>query len=287
MQSRGHDRPFTVAAMFTADMTTSAERLKASLELFGLNYALYQVPTVHRSISPRGSDDLNFCKPAFIEQMLATYAMPILYLDADTVVLEPPIKIRRMVRRRGPDFAIYNWLADDANAAYKAIPFAGSKNRFYVFSHSISLFDQQQLIASGAVQFYTNNARPLLSAWRATIGQHPNVDDDKSLDFSFNLALGRHSVRAEWLGKDYCRYAFWPHVRPVIDHPQLPRTVARHFPGERVDTSRLRRVLTRELFPRNLAFDSETKNLLRMTPAGPAVVGKFDCDFWQGASDPP
>jgi hypothetical protein len=205
-QSSGRDWPFTVAAMFTADVIAFAERLKASLELFGLNYALYQVPTVHRSISLRGSDDLNFCKPTFIEQMLRTHVTPILYVDADTVVCAPPHKIARMSRRRGPEFAIYNWLADDANAAYRAIAFAGSDSRFYRFSHSIDRFDPQQLVASGAVQFYTKNALPLLRAWRATIGKHPNVDDDKSLNFTFNLALGRNSVRAEWLGKNYCRY---------------------------------------------------------------------------------
>jgi hypothetical protein len=283
-QSRGHDWPFTVAAMFTADMTAFAERLKASLELFGLNYALYRVPTVHRSISSRGSDDFNFCKPAFIERMLTRHAMPILYLDADTVVCAPPDKIKRMVSRGGADFAVYNWFADDANAAYAAIPYAGSNNRFYVFSHSINIFDPQQLCASGAVQFYTNNARPLLHAWRATIVRHPNVADDKSLDFSFNLALRRQSVRAQWLGKDYCRYAFWPHVRPVIDHPQLTHTEERHFPGERAEGSRVSRLPTRELFPRNLIFDSETKNLLRTTPAGPVVVGTFNCDFWEGVT---
>jgi hypothetical protein len=272
MQSRGHDWPFTVAAMFTPDFTALAERLKASLEQFGLNYALYQVPSIHRSISPRGSDDMQFSKPSFIEQMLTIHATPILYLDADTVVRAPPDKITQ-IANRGIDFAIYNWFADDATAAYVAVPFAGSNNRFYVFTHSVDLFDPQQLFASGAVQFYTNNARRLLRAWFATINNHPNVADDESLDYGFNIALGGKGVNAEWLTKDYCRCLFWPHVQPVIDHPQLVDSTKRNFPHARFSAWKLWPQPGRELFERDLIFDSETKNLLRMTASGPTVVG--------------
>jgi len=271
-QSSGHQAwPFTVVSMFTANMAALAERLKASLERFDLNYALYQVPTVHRSISPRGGDDLNFCKPAFIGRMLKQHETPILYLDADTVIRAAPSKVA-LFASQPADFAIYNWLADQENALYRPVE---ASHRFYIFAHSINLFDPEQLFASGAVQFYTDNARPLLRAWWATIDRHPNVPDDQSLDFTFNFVIDRKSLRREWLDKDYCRCAFWPHVQPVIDHPQLPDSTPRDsFPmAARIDLSRVRTQPVRSFFPRDLIFDSQTRNLLRMTSAGPMIVG--------------
>ena len=52
------DVDFVVAAMFTANVRDRADRLRASLEKAGLNYALYEVPSVHRSISTKGGDDI-------------------------------------------------------------------------------------------------------------------------------------------------------------------------------------------------------------------------------------
>jgi hypothetical protein len=56
------DEPFVVAGMFTASHKAAAERLVASLRSFSLPHAIFEVPTVHRSISHKGSDDLAYTK---------------------------------------------------------------------------------------------------------------------------------------------------------------------------------------------------------------------------------
>jgi hypothetical protein len=79
------DAAFIVAAMFTPDYRHRAQRLAASLDSFGLAYALFEVPTVHRSISAKGEGDLTVSKPRFIRFALEQFAKPVLYVDADMV----------------------------------------------------------------------------------------------------------------------------------------------------------------------------------------------------------
>ena len=127
------DRPdvdFVVAAMFTGNIRDRADRLNASLEKVGLNYMLYHVPSVHRSISTKGGDDIAFCKPNFIHHVMQELQRPILYLDADIVVREFPAKIVEVARGH-TNFAIYNWFADPASDRYElvGVPINGVANK--------------------------------------------------------------------------------------------------------------------------------------------------------------
>jgi hypothetical protein len=248
-----------VAAMFTANLMPFADRLRASLEQFDLPFVLREVPMVHRSISPRGSGDINYCKPAFIERMLNEHGS-VLYVDADVVFRAPPSEILRAAKE-GVHFASYNWLADDATDAYLPIPMT----QFYRFSHSVDSFDPSQLVVSGPVQFYSGKALPLLRAWLDTIRRFPNVTDDESLDYAFNFMIERDQMHTRWLGKEYCRYPWWPHIRPVIDHPEFPATAdpRRTFNAatghERFDTSRVEIRPSRAPFPRDRLIDMQDK----------------------------
>ena len=106
--------PYIAGAMFTAAYAENAMRLAASCAKFSLSYELHEVPTVHRSISLRGSDDLRFTKANFIHHLLTTHKRPVLYLDADLEIVAQPALLSELVRDR-IDFAIYNWLADEHN----------------------------------------------------------------------------------------------------------------------------------------------------------------------------
>ena len=57
---------FVVVSMFTPSHREMATRLATSLEQLGLPFALYEVPTIHRSVSPGGNDDRSNTKANFI-----------------------------------------------------------------------------------------------------------------------------------------------------------------------------------------------------------------------------
>jgi hypothetical protein len=160
---------------------------------------------VHRSISAKGSDDIAFCKPIFIHRILEEMRRPVLYLDADTVVREFPSRILEFARS-GTDFAIYNWFADPATDRYEPVraEYNGveTNNRFYKFSPGVDMFDPNQLVCSGAVQYYANTAgaRNLLRSWLAAIHRYPDVVDDESLDVTFNFPATA-PVTTAWLEK--------------------------------------------------------------------------------------
>ena len=292
--ARRIDRPdvdFVVAAMFTFDVGDRADRLKASLERTGLNYALYRVPSVHRSISTKGGGDIAFSKPNFIHHVMEEFRRPILYLDADLVVREFPSRILE-IARGGSDFAIYNWFADPAADRYESVPIpidgAETKNRFYKFSYGLDLFDPNQLLCSGAVQFYGNSegARHLLVSWLGAIDRYPDVADDELLDYAFNFLVSAGRVDAAWLGKEHCRYSWWIHVRPVIDHPDLPaqagptRTFLHAAGRQRIDLTRVKSRPPQGPFPRDCLIDVKEKCLYRIVGATAVPVGRFDTELW-------
>jgi hypothetical protein len=104
------------------------------------------------------------CKPNFIHFVLKRSGLPVLYVDADVVFRETPRKVFQLVQEQ-IDFAIYNWLADNACDAYAPADFpdgTAAKGRFYRFSHRIDLYDPTQLIGGGSAQDYTSNAERLL-----------------------------------------------------------------------------------------------------------------------------
>src|SRR5262249_41169036 len=139
-------------------------------------------------------------------------------------------------------------------------------NRFYQFSHSIDMLDPTQLLVSGAAQYYTPDARPILQGWLDTISRFPQVADDESLDYTYNFAIPKNLVRASWWTEDYCRYPWWIHVRPIIDHPQFPEGNTR--PNFRLVAGRERwNALGIQLgrpqgpFPRDCLIDTKEKSL--------------------------
>lgn len=253
--------------MFTLSHHATAQRLIASLERYGLHYALFQVPTVHRSINARGEGDLSLSKPRFIRFLLERFGKPVLYLDGDVVLRREPRQIASLVRK-GCDFAIYNWLADRKNDAWRPEP----GTPLWKFYFRVDLGSYSQLMASGAVQFWrgTEAAFTLLDDWDQSLRNHPASEDEQCLDFAYNHA-GREGLKPHWLPKSYCRYAYWIYVQPVIDHPKFPAPMSGTFQqlgSERFDKTQIRRVEKDEPLPRELVVDAVQKQLLRPMPDG-------------------
>lgn len=274
------ERPqYLIASLYTASYRPLAERLAASLTQFGLPYALYEVPTVHRSLSVRGTDDPTYTKANFVRHLLDLRGVPILYLDCDCVMRSEPKLIGSLIEA-GTEFAIYNWLADQHTDAYAPVELRGPDgqavkpaNRFFRFSHSIDAYAPTQLICSGATQFYANSpaARALLETWAAVIDEHPGVEDDQCLDWAFNFRLSdAQRPKSLWLDKAYARYLFWIFSRPVIDHPQFPDGARPRMapykplptnPRFRVELAEMRTVAP--MLPRDCLIDTQLKRLLR------------------------
>ncbi len=222
---------FIVASMFTSSHRDFATRLATSLTQLGLPFAIYEVPTVHLSISPRGSTDPAYTKANFISYVLGEFHTPVLFVDSDCVFRTEPKRIQELIAN-GVDFAIYNWLADEHTDAFGAVYLTENggnsqavQSRLYRFLHAVDWFAPEQLICSGAVQFYSCASATLafLHAWSQTIQEFHGAQDDHCLDRTFNflrpVALNWHWA---WFDKAYSRNLWWIYVRPVIDHPQFP-----------------------------------------------------------------
>ncbi len=216
-------KPYVAIAMFTEKYAQLAERLNESLVQSELDYCIFNVPTVHKSISPNGSDELDFCKPNFISYAQELFQKPMLYLDCDTVICDNPSLID-CLSVSDCDFSIYNWLACSDNSAYVPLKNNGIDTNIWGYSHSIDYQSKDQLICSGAVQYWNNSpsAKLLLNEWKKTIEDFPGSQDDHCLDFAFNNLSSELQIKYEWLPKSYSRYAWWIFDKPVIDHPQIP-----------------------------------------------------------------
>ena len=208
-----------------------------------------------------------------------------MYVDCDCVLRTDPKRISALVAE-GCDFAVYNWLADEHTDAFQpldipnsAVPARGDRARFYRYTHSFDWFAPDQLLCSGAVQFYSNSdaARDLLMAWSTTIDECPGVPDDYCLAYAFNFKRSpTRCFRSAWLDKSYVRYLFWIYVRPIIDHPQFPSDRDKNepkisdFTGKRSpwksDHAEIRR--DGRLFPRNAVIDIEERLILRTRDSG-------------------
>lgn len=290
-QAHNKDLRFSVISMFTASHESHATRLKASLDKFKLNYNLYQVPSVHQSISTKGTDDLTYCKPNFIYNVMTDLNQPVLYVDTDIVVREFPAKIDELLDQN-VDFAAYNWLADSSNAAYEPITINANgqsfTKRFYRCSHRVDLQSSSQLICSGAMQFYRNSEYgiKLLEGWLNSVRRWPSIADDELLDYAFNFSDYRSAIKTSWLGKEYCRYGWWINTRPVLDHPELPegggveRSFARVTGQQRFDAAQVKKRLSQGVFPQELFIDVESKTLF--APAGNSLlpVRQFTDSLW-------
>jgi hypothetical protein len=251
--------------MFTPSYHGLAKRLASSLEEFRLHHALFQVPDVHRSISAEGQGDLSVSKPRFTRFLLERFDKPVLCLDCDLVMRREPAEIARLTDT-DCDFAIYNWLADMMNDAWRPEP----GTPFWQFYFGEDLASDSQLMASGAVQFWrgTEAALTLLSDWEQSLRNHPLSEDDQCLDFAYNHG-DRTGLAPRWLDKSYCRYGYWIYVRPVIDHPDFPAPASglyQQLGSERFDRAQLRRVEKQEPFPRGWLVDTAQERLLRPGP---------------------
>ena len=287
-----------IGAMFTAAYSKKAERLAASCEEFGLRYVIHEVPTAHRSISYRGTDDLSYTKPNFIRHLLAAHKKPVLYMDTDCEVVSRPGLIDELVRS-GCDFGIHNGCAEECTDRFDPVALSlradepPIRNRFYRCSGYLGLYSINQLMCCGLVQFYANSvaARALLSRWHRTIATFPGRGDDPCLDFVFN-----NLTRREWLSwllkvqrlpKSYARISWWIDVKPVINHADRPgrdprantdliedaRGRKRHYPALMKRTNAL-------LFPRDCIIDTAQKMVCKIINNELVPIEPTDLDFW-------
>lgn len=222
---------FLVCAMFTESHLEMARRLAQSLEFLNISHAIFRIPFVHSSITPKGDKNPAYTKASFILQVMEKTNRPVLYIDCDCVVLKPPALINKIIAG-GSDFAIFNWLTSERSDAYAPyqLPLPGSEfKRYYGYSHQYDLLSNDQLVCSGAVQFWgqTASAKHLLTNWLATVEKNPLTPDDISLDFTFNNDFSslHQRLKPVWLPKSYVRYPFWIFDEPVISHPEFPLVV--------------------------------------------------------------
>ena len=293
----GGDQPFIVGAMFTPAYADKALRLAASCENFSLAYELHEVPTVHSSISARGSADPSFTKANFIHHLLKKHRKPVLYVDSDCEFLARPDLILEWARTKC-DFAIYNWLADEYTDIFKPVAAeaagAAAGNRFYRFSGSgTDWYSTTQLVCSGLVQFYGNSlaARALLSRWHHTISAFPGAADDHCLDFTFNNLEKRSwlywLLKPRWLPKAYARIAFWIYAKPVINHADIPGGAGKSFARINDPAGRQRRYetgLRKKMgigpIPRDCIVDTETGMLCKDVDGQVIPFEQSEQKFW-------
>ena len=286
---------FLVAAMLTEGFRGHADRLADSCEQFEIPYALYEVPTVHKTISNQGSDDLAFTKASFIRHALDTHELPVLYIDVDCVFREQPEKIFKLAEDN-IDFAVYNWLADEHTECYLPIEITLTENsrqktydnRFFRFAHCLDQHADDQLICSGAVQFYNNSdaARRLLDSWQSVIAEFPESTDDLCLDFAYNNLSPDDLPLMRWLDKAYARLAWWIYIRPVIDHPEFPNIDDTDKPPPEKSTARFyypertKPISVEHVFPRDCIIDTEKKMLLKIENNRLLPWKPFSDDVW-------
>ena len=159
------------------------------------------VPTIHKSISGDGTDDLAYTKPNLIRQLLGEHRKPVLYLDADCEFMSEPELIDELVASRC-DFAVYNWCSGKCAEVFVPIDLGPRLNepttgkRFYRVAGSFGWYTDDQLICSGLVQLYRNSLAgcALLRRWQETIAKFPDCPDDGALAFTFN-----NLTRRSWL----------------------------------------------------------------------------------------
>ncbi len=286
---------FIMCTMFTphkAKFCEHANRLALSCDIYKLPYIIYEIPKIHYSISLDGQDDLTFTKANFIYYNMQKFpTKDILYVDIDLFFIDDP-KVIIEISGSNYGFAIYNWLSDEHNEAY--IPInekleAGNINsHLYIFSHSIDLHSSKQLICSGGVQFYRNSdsSKYLLEAWQRVIADNPLSADDQCLDFAFNnFILDLIDLKPFWLNKSYLRLPWWPHVKPVILHPELPSPQRRPLIAERQNRKRFYPELCQQrstpyYFPIDYVIDTKNSLLIKIENQQLVDVKRINQQFW-------
>ena len=222
---------FLIVSFFTQNYKDKADRLINSLNNFNLNYKIFEVPTIHYSKSDKGSNDINYCMPKLIIDMLKQFKVPIIFLDCDLVVMKEP-KLFYSLKEKNIDFAIYNWLEDSENDGYLPIKLKINSERgeieetYYINSVNVKLLNnpnkERQLFSSGGVAYFSesNSSINVLNEWLENIIKYPKAPDDQLLDHTFNYSSNvRKNLKVEWLDKSYCRVFWWIFSEPIINHP--------------------------------------------------------------------
>ena len=222
---------FLIVSFFTQNYKDKADRLINSLNNFNLNYKIFEVPTIHYSKSDKGSNDINYCMPKLIIDMLKQFKVPIIFLDCDLVVMKEP-KLFYSLKEKNIDFAIYNWLEDSENDGYLPVKLKINSERgeieetYYINSINVKLLNnpnkEGQLFSSGGVAYFSesNSSINVLNEWLENIIKYPKAPDDQLLDHTFNYSSNvRKNLKVEWLDKSYCRVFWWIFSEPIINHP--------------------------------------------------------------------
>ena len=222
---------FLIVSFFTQNYKDKADRLINSLNNFNLNYKIFEVPTIHYSKSDKGSNDINYCMPKLIIDMLKQFKVPIIFLDCDLVVMKEP-KLFYSLKEKNIDFAIYNWLEDSENDGYLPVKLKINSERgeieetYYINSVNVKLLNnpnkELQLFSSGGVAYFSesNSSINVLNEWLENIIKYPKAPDDQLLDHTFNYSSTvRKNLKVEWLDKSYCRVFWWIFSEPIINHP--------------------------------------------------------------------
>ncbi len=233
---------FLIVSFFTQNYKDKADRLINSLNNFNLNYKIFEVPTIHYSKSDKGSNDINYCMPKLIIDMLKQFKIPIIFLDCDLVVMKEP-KLFYSLREKNIDFAIYNWLEDSENDGYLPVKLKINSEKgeieetYYINSVNVKLLNnpnkEGQLFSSGGVAYFSesNSSINVLNEWLENIIKYPKAPDDQLLDHTFNYSSTvRKNLKVEWLDKSYCRVFWWIFSEPIINHPgQMSHRVNDNF----------------------------------------------------------
>ena len=283
---------YLFCGMFTDSYRDMARRLAQSLESLDISHALFQVPFVHSSTTPKGENNAIYAKANFILHVLEQTQRPILYVDCDCVVLKYPNLINKIISD-GCDFAIFNWLTSERSDAYVPypLPLVGSElKRYYGYSHQYDLLSNEQLICSGAVQLWgqTDSAKHLLSGWLETVQKYPRAPDDESLDFTFNNDLSHlhKTLKPYWLPKGYVRYPFWIFDEPIIKHPDFPlvshewKAIEDVAGRKRCYLSRMQRKEKKYYIKPDYFLDTDTGDILHQVDARFMKAGKVVEKYW-------
>ena len=225
------EEEFLLVSFFTQNYKDKADRLINSLNNFNLNYKIFEVPTIHYSKSDKGSNDINYCMPKLLIDMLKQFKVPIIFLDCDLVVMKEP-KLFYSLKEKNIDLAIYNWVEDSENDGYLPVKLKINSERgeieetYYINSVNVKLLNnpnkERQLFSSGGVAYFSesNSSINVLNEWLENIIKYPKAADDQLLDYTFNYSpTVRKNLKFEWLDKSYCRVYWWIFSQPIIDHP--------------------------------------------------------------------
>jgi hypothetical protein len=161
------------------------------------------------------------------------------------------------------------------------------EHRYFEFGYAIDYYDPNQLFCSGATQFWSTSeaARALLEEWRSEIEANPHVADDECLDMVFNNR-DNSALTCLWLDKAYVRGPWWPHVKPVINHPDpagtdLPDSIVDQIDRQRFYPERAEvRIPPPTAFPRVAVLDLQEGYLMQVKQGQLLRAEPIEHRFW-------